>query len=235
MGRPADHDAVRPGLPLYADQIAGGADVAVGDDGNLHRLLHVANDAPVGVSTVILFPGAAMDGNGIHPRRFGPLGHLHGVDVIGVPADAHLHRERKLYRPANSGENSLCQCRIPEQRRPGSAPHNFRRGTAHVKIDDVRRAEAFHIGGRLRRPLRRRAEKLQGQRPFLRHCLQHGEGRRAAKMDAQNAHHFGKDQRAAHLPGQNTVGSIRHPGHRSQKNGNGKLHRPDFHGVLASG
>src|SRR3546814_10200467 len=95
---PADHHAVRPALFQRQFRIRYGANVAIGDDWQVHGFLDLADKRPISRSLVHLATGATVDGNKLRPQILGNMGKFGSIEAAMVPAHAHLDSDRHLYR-----------------------------------------------------------------------------------------------------------------------------------------
>ena len=173
--------------------------IAIRDDGDADRAAHFADFFPVRMAAVKLLARAAVHRDGIDACRLGAFRQVHDVDGALVPADPHLDRKRHLHRLADGRENGRRVLRVAHERRALAILDDFRRGTAHVEIEDVGRAELFDIGRRLGRHLWASRENLHGERPLGGLGRQHRERALVLEMDALARHHFGIAERTAHV------------------------------------
>src|ERR1700722_8718480 len=159
-GGPADHDGVAARFADHAFGIFGGVDVAVTDDGNLHRLFHSGDDAPVGGAGVTLQSRARMDSNTFDSHVFGHHSDLDRNDGLVVPSSAQLDRKWDANGSTNGSENLSEQWKIAQQ--AGTAAlDDFFGGAAEIDVHGVV-AEIFdHFGG-FRHDLGIRTEELRG-------------------------------------------------------------------------
>src|SRR5713101_2654926 len=104
-GGAPDHDGVAAGFADHARGVFGLVDVAVADDGNFHRLLDGADEAPVGSAGVTLRARARMDGDAFDADAFGHFRDVNGDDGVFVPAGAQLDSQRNFHGGADRFEN----------------------------------------------------------------------------------------------------------------------------------
>ena len=216
---PADHDGLAARDFADAVEVVIRPHIAIRDDGDADRAAHFADFFPVRMAAVKLLARAAVHRDGIDACRLGAFRQVHDVDGALVPADAHLDRERHLDRLADGREDGRRALRVAHERRALAILDDFRRGTAHVEIEDVGRAELFDIGRRLGRHLWASRENLHGERPLGGLGLQHRERALIFEMDALARHHFGIAERTAHVVRDDAVGRVRHARHRREEDG----------------
>ena len=113
----ADHQPVRAGTVQRLGRILLGHDVAVGDHRDVHRLLHPADEVPVGSAGVELLARSAMHGNHADAAILGDPREPRRIQVGVVPAHAHLQRHRHGHGAAPSPPGSP-----PQPPRHASAP-----------------------------------------------------------------------------------------------------------------
>ena len=217
LRRAADHHAVRACLAENRVEVIIGTHVAVGNDRNLHGLLHLGNFLPVRMAHVELLARTSVHRNGLDTRRLGQLRDFHDVDMRRIPSDAHLHRKGHLHGLAHGAENREGLLRLAHKCRPLTIFYDFRRRTAHIEVEDICRTQFFHVLRGLSRQGRVAREELHDQRPFLRPRLQHGQRVLVVEMDTRTAHHFGVAERAAHVVRDDAVGDVRNAGHWRKK------------------
>ena len=92
--RPADHDTVAAGLVQNGFRFLRAVHIPVADHGNLHRILHLCDDIPVCLSTVILGSGPSMHRHRCHTAGFRDLRDLHGIDMVIIKTLPDLHGHR---------------------------------------------------------------------------------------------------------------------------------------------
>ena len=136
--RPGDHHAVAAGLLHHGQSVLGGVDVAVAQHGNLHGLLHPADDVQINARGVHLLPGAGVDGHQHGARLLAGFGALHGRHMVGVPALAHFHG----HGPGGVGHHLLHDLAAGigvQHQLAASAPGDDLRGrAAHVDVQKIK-------------------------------------------------------------------------------------------------
>ena len=132
---PADHGHVRPGVEQNPLRVLRRPDVAVGNDGDGHSLLHRPDAVPVGGAAVDLRPGAAMDRYGGGSRLLQSLSKLPAVAVTQIPAPAEHGRARHAGQGLHHRlPDASRQLRVLHQCRAGTVVDDLTHGTAHVDI-----------------------------------------------------------------------------------------------------
>ena len=94
LRRPTDHDAVTAGLVQNGFRFLGAVHITITNDGDLHRILHLCDDVPVCLSTVILGSGPSMHRHRCHTAGFRDLSDLHGIDMVIIKTLPDLHGHR---------------------------------------------------------------------------------------------------------------------------------------------
>jgi hypothetical protein len=84
--RASDHHRVATGLGLNPIDIGDNTDIAVADDGNLHRGFDLGDGRPIGFAFVGLRLRAAMHGNGAGTVIFQDVCHFQIVARLIIPA-----------------------------------------------------------------------------------------------------------------------------------------------------
>ena len=132
---PADHGHVRSGVEQNPLRVLWLPDVAVGDDGDGHSLLHRPDAVPVGGPAIDLRPGAAMDRYSGRSRLLQSLSKLHTVAVTQIPAPAELGRDRHAGQGLHHRlHDASRQLRVLHQCRAVTVVDDLTHGTAHVDI-----------------------------------------------------------------------------------------------------
>jgi hypothetical protein len=80
-------------------------DVAIGHDRHRDGGFDLSYDLVIDTATVHGSPGTTVNGQGIDSGAFQAFGHFERIDVLRVPSDANLDRERFL----NGGFKRLAQ------------------------------------------------------------------------------------------------------------------------------
>ena len=227
---PPDHGHVRSGERQNADGVLRRKYIAVGDDGDAHRLLYLPDGRPVRLTGVHLGAGAAVHRDGADPRLLQHLRQLHGVDAALVPAPAHLDRHRYgtgLHHRLGDAGGLL---RLLHQGGAVAVGHHLAHGAAHVDVDDRRAGHLRRDGGGLGHAPDIAAEDLGGGGALVARQLQ-----KAAALFVLIAQGLGADQLgAAHvgaqLPADLTKRQIRDAGHGGQIQFSGDVDGSDVHG-----
>src|SRR5580658_278381 len=102
----ADHHGVAAGFADHPFGVFRRVDVAIADDGNLHRLLHGGDDAPVSRASVALRSRARVDRDAFDSHVFSHLSDLNRDDGLVVPPGAELDRKWDANGSTNGAENS---------------------------------------------------------------------------------------------------------------------------------
>ena len=122
-------------------------------------VLHLGDDVQIDAGGVHLLPRPGVDGDEGSTRLFARLGALHGGDVVGVPAFAHLDRDGA----GGVGENLLhdlpTQVRVQHQLAARAAGDNLRGRAAHVDVEKIE-VVFFNGGGGFAHDLRHFSEDL---------------------------------------------------------------------------
>ncbi len=87
-----DHHAICPRISKRLIRILKRIDIAVDDNRDVHRLLHNANLLPVGMTSVHLAAGTAMDHHHLDASLFSNLGKFRRVEAGVIPTETHLER-----------------------------------------------------------------------------------------------------------------------------------------------
>jgi len=185
----------------HAHRVLGGIDIAIADDRNLYRGLHLGDAAPVRLAAIPLLACARMERDGLQAAIFCEARHLKRHQLEVVPSGAELHGERNGNRLADFAQQAFHQRQIAQQTGAAIAFHYLVDGAAEVDVENVK-AKIFanacgigHDGGV-------GAEKLRRDRMLLRlegQVFQSASGlaRVARGADAMRARELGHDQPAA--------------------------------------
>ena len=230
----SDHGHIRAGKLQDLQAVLRRKNIAVGDHGDGHRLLYLADGDPVRLPAVHLGAGAAVNGHRRHACLLQYLCQLHGVDAALVPTPAHLHRYRDaagLYH--RLGDTSRL-FRILHQGRAVAVGDHLSHGAAHVDVDDLRAGHLRRDLGGLRHTGDVAAKNL-GRRGMLvgRHFQQ------GAAFFVLIAQRLGADQLRAgiacpQLAADLAERHIRHPRHGGQCQPGRHLHISDPHRGISS-
>ena len=153
-----------------------------------------------------------MDGDERSTRLFARLGALHGGDVVGVPAFAHLDRDGA----GGVGEDLLhdlpTQVRVQHQFAARTAGDDLRSRAAHVDVEKIE-VVFFNGGGGFAHDLRHLAEDLHPVGCAVRLCLQQADGLMVAVHQRPAGHHLADRKACAvlrHQAAAGRVGKARH-------------------------
>ena len=217
LGSPAHHHRLAACHLTDFGQILHIPHITVGYHGNPQAGTHLADNSPVRLIPVELLPGPAMDSDSGNPGLLGKLRHLHDVDMLIIPADAHLDRHRHVHRCHQRLQHPVGILRIFQHGGAFMVLHHLGSRAAHIEVKDISTTQACHILCCPGHAVRLRPKKLHGHRTFLRLRLQHIQGMLVAIINPLIADHLRIHQWAAHLPCQYPVRRIGHPCHRCQK------------------
>ena len=118
----------------HTQGVLGGKNIAVSDDGNLHRPFDPSDGGPIGASRIHLCTGAGMQADGRRPRILTHAGKL--LANIGIKSETELHRQRSASRRMHRGADHLgSQGRIFHQGASVPVFNNLRHGTSHIQVD----------------------------------------------------------------------------------------------------
>ena len=174
-GRPwAARPIMTASAPVYSSTnfaFSGVVDVAVGDHGDAHRLLHRADRVVLGVARVHAGARAPVHGERLDAVILGDARDAQRIAVLLVPAGADLERDRHVHRLHHRIEDPRHQRLVLEQRRPGIDVADLLGRAAHVDVDDLRRPCRRCISPpRPSSPGRHRRSGSPWARPRLRGC-----------------------------------------------------------------
>ncbi len=133
-----DHHRIGAGKPQHFIGIREAFTVAIGDNGQRRRLLHLPDCGPVGIALVELTPAAAVHRQHGHPFRFGAAGEFRRIQGSGIPAEPHFHRHRHFDSAHNRANKADREIEIAHQGRTRETAGNTLGGTAHVDVDHHR-------------------------------------------------------------------------------------------------
>ncbi len=136
--RPPDHDGIASGFPNHAHRILRRANIAIADHGNPHRLLHRGDHLPVGAPAIPLHARPRMNRNRFDPELVGHARHVHGDDIVLIPAGTHFDRDVEFANSGAHGErNSFSSCGKSRSKPRAAAFHHFFHGQAEVDVNLV--------------------------------------------------------------------------------------------------
>ena len=232
----ADHSHVGTGVLQNAGGILGLEDVAVGDNGDAHRLFHLTDPVPVGLTGVHLGLGAAVDRHGGHTGLLHGLCKLHTVDGALVPAQTELHRHRAARSPDHGLGHLHRQIGSAHQAGAVAGVGHLGHGTTHVDINKI--AARLLVGNAcgLLHAIGIAAEDLGGGGVFPLPQFQQGHSLFILIAQGLGADHFGAGQSGPLLSADGAKGDIRHTRHRAEGQGGGDLNSSDTnHNYLQKG
>ena len=222
---PGDHHAVAVCLPHHAQGILGAVDIAVAQHRHLHRVLYPGDDLRVDARGVHLLPGAGVHRYQCRARLLAGLGALHGGDVVGVPALAHLYGNRALGVRHHLLHDTPAAVGVQHQLAARPAGNDLGGRAAHVDIHKVKFV-LLNGGGGLAHDLRHLAEDLHPVGCAVRRCLQQADGLMVAVHQRPAGYHLADGKASAVLRHQAAAGGIRKARHRAE-------HRPVGQGDIA--
>ena len=228
---PADHGGVSAGKVEDGHGILRREHVAVGDNGDGHRLLHLTDGDPVRLSGVHLGAGAAVNGHRRHPCLLQHPGQLHGIDAALVPAPTHFHRHRHragLHHRLGDAGGPL---RVLHQGGAVTVGDHLAHGTAHVDVDEVGAGQLGGHAGGFRHAGGVAAEDLHPGRMLPRPQTQQTAGLAVLIAQGLGADHLGDGKPCPQLPADLAEGQIGDPGHRGQDQPGIHMDAADVHGV----
>src|SRR3546814_6148237 len=153
-----------------SDLILYGANVAIGDDWQVHGFLDLADKRPISRSLVHLATGATVDGNKLRPQILGNMGKFGSIEAAMVPSHAHLDSDRHLYRFDRGFDQGCGERQVAHQSAYRLPVHHFLHGAANVDVTD-RRATILIQLGRFRHLVRRTTRQLHGNRDRKRNSM----------------------------------------------------------------
>src|SRR5579872_3546351 len=222
--------AEEPGPPIGAapdyhpigaragERLAGafrGGDIAIDDDRDGDRLLHLANKGPIGASLIELAAGAAMDGHHADAAFLRDPREAWRVAVRLVPAGAHLECHRQFDGAHHRLEDARGLAFVAHQCRTGMAVHHLLDRTAEIDVDEGGAAIFIELR-RLRHHRRLAAGELHRHRVFLRRGRGHQHGLAGLPDHRLARDHLGNHQPHPLLLHQAAKRQVRHPRHGRQ-------------------
>ena len=215
-GAPAHGAEIRSGVAQDVGRVLAGENVPVCDDGDLHRLLDLADDVPVRLAGVHLYPGAAVDAESVRPGALQHPGKFHRVHAAPVPALAELHRDGDGHGLLHRLHDLPGQLRRAHQ--GGAVPgfHDLPHGAAHVDVQELRAGELQRHGRGLGQHLRLVAEELHRQGALLRQAVEQGLGLFVPVAERPGGDHLRDGKGGALLPAEGAEGEVRHSRHGRQ-------------------
>ena len=232
--RPARTPATPRGAEALDDLLGLDADrrcrtPGIGSSRATRSISDQSDDAGVG-----LLRGAAVHGD---RRRAGvrdQARHERRVDLVLVPAGAHLHRHRDLHRPRHRADDRAPRARVAHQAAAGVVLGDLGHRAAHVDVDDVAPMPSTiargvgHLGGIAAEDLDRDRALFLGVLGVLERAID-------AADQALGADHLADDEAAAAVPlDEPAERRVGHPGHRRDAEGGLEGEGADLHGGLSS-
>ena len=168
QGAAPDHHTVAPGALQKFQRTLGGGHVAVGQHGDRHRRLDLGDRLGVDGRHIHLLARAPVYRQQVGAVCLALLGDLDACPVGFVPADAHFYGQR-LFVPqgaAGGGDHLPAQRRVQQQLAARPAVCDFRRGAAHIDVQNIK-GDALFLHGvhRLFQRGRLCPEQLDGVQP----------------------------------------------------------------------
>ena len=128
----------------------------------MHGVFDLSDPVPVGGAGIHLGSGTAVDGHSGNPCLLHGFGKFHAVDTALIPAKTHFHRHRTA--GATDDRFGYLDGKVggAHEAGPVTAVGDFRDGTAHIDVDDIRAGDLTGDGGGLLHADRVTAENLGG-------------------------------------------------------------------------
>ena len=225
---------VAAGLVHHPQRVRAAAHVAVAEHRHRHALLHLPDDAPVRMPGVLLHAGAPVHRDGRRARLLTDLRHLHGVDVLRIPARANLHRHRNVHCVHHGPHDAADLLRVAHQRAALAVSGDLRCGTAEVEVEKIE-ACGDKLLRRVRHDLRIAAKQLKRGDSLPRQPGQQlpGVAVLAAGVDpALRGEHLAHAPGRALLMAQQAHGRVAHPRHWRERRARRQLQFSDSHGTI---
>ncbi len=207
-------------------------DVPVGDDRDLHRIDHLADQLPLRRLAVMLVGRPAVDGDRRRAVRLDAARHVDGGPDRERRPQADLGGHRNPVRPGHSrAHEAPDRRRITQQARAGRMlSHDALFRTAEVQIDD-RHAQIRQSSGGLTDHVRLAVPELHPERSRLVRHAHESCRRGVAVHPATSPHHFGEGQAAAaELPHDAAEDGVGETGNRRRQH-----RRVDVQGIEVKG
>ena len=148
--------------------VRAGKNVAVGDDGDRHGALDIADDVPVGAAGIHLHARAPVHGDSGCARLLAHLRKGHGVDVSAIPAFAEFHGHGHVHGLDDRFNDASSELGVAHERRTVAAADDLAHRAAHVDVQNIRAGVCQRHGRGLSHDLRLVAENLCGGRMLVR-------------------------------------------------------------------
>ena len=167
LGGTTDHDAIAAGFLKHPLGIFPGSHVSVSDHRNGYRLFHFADNLPVCMPGIILFPRPAVHSHCGATGVFDDFRDFYCVDMIIVKALPDFHRQRLFNSPGNFRYNLMHQFRVLHQSGALTVLHNFRHRASHIDVQKRKRKLLDPLCD-FTHDIRIRSKKLQRYRRLFR-------------------------------------------------------------------
>ena len=147
IGAAADHHAIRAALLQSCVGILDRTDIPIDDDGQLHRILHLAHKGPVGRPLVHLVTGAAVHGDQFCAQILGDMRQFGRIEAGMIPAHPHLDGDGHVHRLYRRLDQRGGERQVAHQRAAGVAIDDLLDRAAHVDVDNGCAAIGIEPGG----------------------------------------------------------------------------------------
>ena len=209
---PRDHDKITARLPHHPFRTGAVRHVAISDHRYGNRLFYLADDAPVRLPGIVLFPYPAMYGDG---TCAGLLGSFCQFDSRALPrheACPHFYGDRPVGNLHAAADDRFRQLRITHQRTALPVLYDLRHGAAHIDVEYIV-GIFLHVINRNRKCLRIRTEQLHRYGVLLLPDVDQFVCLPVSVLDGVGADHLGRYHRGAHFPAEQTERMVRDSGH----------------------
>ena len=171
-GGATDSDAGRIGFRKQTGRARPVDHIAVSPDGNFDGGDDFGDRLPVRLAAVALFARAPVHGECGGAGGGQRARHRHGVAGIIIPAKTNFRRDRHVHSVRHRGDAGGRLRHGTQERRTVAVFDDFRDGTAHVEVNDIR-ARLRDDLRRLRQFLRNVSEELDRDRMLIFRQRQH--------------------------------------------------------------
>ena len=159
-GGPPDHDAVAAGLFCHGRRFLRRIHIPVADHRDMHRLFYFADNLPVRLPGIILFPGSSMNSHRSCAAVFDDPGNLHSIFMIAVKSLTDFHRHRFFHCTHHRRHDRPYLLGIFHQRGTFPVVDHLGNRTAHIDIQDIK-GMLFDLRRNQPHHLRIRSKQLQ--------------------------------------------------------------------------
>ena len=121
-------------------------DITISDHRNLHCFFYPADDLPIGLAAIILFPGSSVNSNCRSAIGLRDLSHLYRIDMVIIKTFSDLDCHRLVNGIDQTSDNPARQLRLLHQRRSLTIVDNFRHRTSHIDIQHIKISVCDHSG-----------------------------------------------------------------------------------------